>query len=532
MVLYWAPRATVPGDPCSGVDEYINAANRTTPDLDSTFAKLNEAFFIFFVCFAVLCLSVWFFYRHEPRLASRRLTLTLSAAAVCLVAFVVICGRRLAIGANGGWAMSCQVHFWLYVSMGSLQSTVGVLRLLQLLNMARFARGARQMRRVIADDKSESSMVTKSQYLLSTREDLWAVGKLFKAVGFSFGFGASATRIAKGEDRHKDHLADVLALELSSESLKPTTLVVMFTLFYIPTLICIICVFTLVDPYTSPSCTGCDVFGEELICIMGLYTIVSLTRIRLAALLKNEPDPDGVVDEMKMNFITLVPLLIIGVTLLIVDPGHLDYQLIITWEWLLALGLFGVFCVSVPYQIHLARKERQLQTMQLNKRRQSRSQDLEPMVALKNKHIFLKFEQFAEESFCSESVAFVADAWAWKAQYPNRPEEWRLLKARAISNMYIVQFSLLQINIPSKMRTAVETQIESEQVLAEALFDDAVEEIVKMLKWNLWGKFVATGGADEETPMRPINMPGSTKSHAGGSTLTSPMSDGGVQSVF
>ena len=451
--------------------------------------------------------------------------------------------------------MTCQVHFWLYVSMGSLQSTVGLLRLLQLLNMARFARGARRMKRIIVDDKSDASSIktsTRSNFQ-NAAQDIWAVGKILKTITFSFGFGASARRAARGGNQHKDYTADVLALELSTESLKPITMIAVFCIAYVPTLICIVVVFTVVDPYRSTSCSGCDVFGEELICINGLYFAVLIARARLAMLVKDEPDPDGVIAELKLSSMVLLPCIFIGVVLLCVDPNYCwffppmyiyiyiyigaytgneltrepnpdDYNMVIAfvlpfsawcflpvytfrffflfcvdacmanalfrYEWWLAFGLMGVFIISVPMQIYLALKERKQR--QQHTRRASKEIP-EPQVALKNPLIFNRFEAFAEESFCSESVAFIADAWGWKGQFTERSEDWRRLKAKAIVNMYIVQYSLLQVNIPSRMRVAIEDELASNNIQETLLVFSVFLRILKEL-WKLTRRIIIKTG--------------------------------------
>jgi len=309
------------------------------------------------------------------------------------------------------------------------------------------------------------------------------MGKMLSAVAFSFGVGASSKRAERGGNNKKDPLADALALELSSESMRWPTFCIVFVIMYIPTIVAMLIVFTVVDPYKSPSCTGCDVFVEELICILFLYLVILLARWRLAALLKDEPDPDGIIPEMKLAGLALLPPMLVGIVLLIVDPGLLDFHMVISYEWLLALGLLNVYIVSVPYQLFLAYKEHVAREAF---QRSKTHVQVDPEVALKDSAVFHRFEAFAEANFCSESVAFLSDAWGWKAQCAKRPPEWKLLKARALVNMYVLEASLLQINISSTMRDAIEKEVALGGDLRDTLFDDALEEVLKMLKWNLW----------------------------------------------
>jgi len=290
------------------------------------------------------------------------------------------------------------------------------------------------------------------------------MGKMLSAVAFSFGVGASSKRAERGGNNKKDPLADALALELSSESMRWPTFCIVFVIMYIPTIVAMLIVFTVVDPYKSPSCTGCDVFVEELICILFLYLVILLARWRLAGL-------------------ALLPPMLVGIVLLIVDPGLLDFHMVISYEWLLALGLLNVYIVSVPYQLFLAYKEHVAREAF---QRSKTHVQVDPEVALKDSAVFHRFEAFAEANFCSESVAFLSDAWGWKAQCAKRPPEWKLLKARALVNMYVLEASLLQINISSTMRDAIEKEVALGGDLRDTLFDDALEEVLKMLKWNLW----------------------------------------------
>jgi len=308
-----------------------------------------------------------------------------------------------------------------------MQSSVGVLRLIQLLNMARFARGARKIRRVIVDDADTKSVQSGNRTTTAGVEDTLAIIRLFRALLFSFGIGAEANRMKKGSARalEVDQRADILALELTSESLRPSTMVFIFVILYLPTCLCILVVFTTVDPYKVTWCTGCDIFTETYICTLLMYALIFFARLRIASLLRGEPDPDGVLVELKYSSIALLPLLVTSVVLFAIDPGNLDFNFIFAWEWIFALGLFFVFLIAVPYQIFLALSERRARVA----RRNSRT-DVSPFDALKDPLVFTRFEAYAEENFCSESVRFIADAWGWKSQFEKRSSEWLLLKGK------------------------------------------------------------------------------------------------------
>jgi len=226
--MLWTPAGSST-NPCQGVNDYI--ASRAGPS--PTFILINEFFFYGFLMISVLSLGLWIIFRQEPRLQSRSFSITFGAFSVVLLSFIVICARRTELGSNGGFAMSCQVHFWLYTSMGSMQSCVGLLRLIQLLNTARFARGARKLKRIVVDDSDTRSHASSARgNAMAHVEDISAVFRLGRALAFSFGFGAAANRIKKGSSRQfeVDAQADILALELSSQSLRGST---MFAIFVI-----------------------------------------------------------------------------------------------------------------------------------------------------------------------------------------------------------------------------------------------------------------------------------------------------------
>ena len=78
---------------------------------------------------------------------------------------------------------------------------------------------------------------------------------------------------------------------------------------------------------------------------------------------------------------------------------------------------------------------------------------------------------------------------------------------------------MLQINIPDFMRTRIESacMIGTEWDPVKSLFDAALAEIIRVLKYNLWGKFLVLHDkliADRVSPSRSKESRGSPSNHA------------------
>jgi hypothetical protein len=184
-----------------------------------------------------------------------------------------------------------------------------------------------------------------------------------------------------------------------------------------------------------------------------------------------------------------------------------DYRYVITWEWWFAGVLTLYWIGSVPLQLYWALHERQARlkvtaiSNTSSERRASRDDMTHIEVALRDDRVFEQFEKFAEMNFCTESVRFISDVWAWKSAYPNRSERWRSVKAQAIITTYVMAGSVLQVNVDGPRRERVERNWkdikDSNKEVPIALFDEMEREIMSVLRWNLWRKFLNSGALDK-----------------------------------
>jgi len=170
-------------------------------------------------------------------------------------------------------------------------------------------------------------------------------------------------------------------------------------------------------------------------------------------------DPVGLVTEFTITSAVFVPLLIIMVALVASDPGSLDYNNIVQWEWALLVAVLFVFIVEMPVPLYRTLQER---WTRMNHERLSKSlsvsgtKRLDLVTALVASPVIRqRFADFCADYFCVESVRFVSDVIAFKEFYPNRRPEAILKKARAIGNLYIADAAILQVNLPFEIHQDV-----------------------------------------------------------------------------
>jgi hypothetical protein len=524
MVLIWAPPGNPQtGDLCAGLNEY----NTARGPLGNIFLLANAIIFYFILGLMIITYAILFYYRDEPRLKSRGIFLSMVTGFNLLILLVGVCLKRTALmmTPQGQTQMACTVHAWIAVSLTPLQTGTSLSRLIKLLHQARYARGVRKMDHIInnQNDDTESILSETNTIYVKTKSSIqdacnnlkWA----YNIIILSFGFGENAKRLEANRNVTNSQptsptslQANVEALQLSRAALSTSGTVLLLCVLYIPTLICILILYGTADVFKG-QCISCDIFGETMIIMVGSYIITLLLRIRLAILVKNEPDPDGIIKEMKIGSVIVLSTIFITIIMLWVDPGYLDYWHVVAWEWIFACGLFMYWIGSVPLQIYFALQERWIReknnssaTDPSSRHHTSRILEYDSIQdALKNEVIFHRFEEFAEKNFCSESVHFLWDAIQWKDRFERKTVHWRFVKAKAIVQTYIVEYSVLQINIPSSMRVPVEKIIEHASTstnmamdqIPHHLFDECVQEVIHLLKLNLWAKFVKSGGTIE-----------------------------------
>ena len=530
-----APNGT---DLCYGTLAY----QALRPPMSEAFITANEVILYGFLALGSLCQFVWWLYRHEPILESRDFAITSLVFLNTSVAMLAAClwNTRPFVGANGQTTLSCRILTWLFVSIAPLQSGIGLARLTVLLHRARYARVARRMRQVVdIDDNMSVSSATSTRSAAAAALDHWnSFRRAIGVLALSFGFGEQAKRLERGfkestatdpentkdvarENRHLDEEA----LLLSKEALTTWGMLILVSFTYLPIGMCIIILVFTVPPYKG-DCISCDVWWETFIFMTLTYISLLLMRFRIARLLQGEPDPDGVIKEMKIGALIVITCVTTWTIIKSVDPNGADFNHQFCAEWIFAFGLFVYWCMNVPYHLFRAYKDRKRRYMRMKGLGVSSAAvgtpgggggggaagglgtggkpggDSAPATptsvanardiaaTLRDPAIFRRFEDFAEMNFCTESVKFLKDVWSWKDAYPSKPPTWRKLKARNIGRTYIAQNAVLEINIPSSVRVAVEAQLNRVDFSPTPdLFDAPESEIIKMLKWYLWPRF-------------------------------------------
>jgi hypothetical protein len=487
-MLVFVPPGTA-ADPCAG----IAAFNAPRPPLSPFVLDFSVALLAVFTLQIVATVAL--FVHLRAALAFRSLPISL----LSMFSYVLL-GANVLVMKIAYPAYPCALHAVFWALIPGIQASCSCLRLISLLNQARFAQTAGTMRRLFDRKNStltEDSVSTAvSQSLNSVRGAHMfsrTLATLQGALGFSsresapFVTGFSSTDTPQNPRRDATTVKYLMA---TREALGWRALFKTFAaIFLIPTAVAVLAVVFSHDVYYPGNCAGCDIFAELLIATLTLYAILLVVRIRVSQVLVREhvPDPYGMVREIQVNAFVYLGSVVLFCALYGVDPGGLDYNNQVMWEWWLVLGIMVI--AWHEHTRHAVQAWRDSRNVVPLGDVASSPRHLEILEALMDDTVRERFDEFAKQHFLTESAMFLSDVSAFERWFYERSQQARTVKSQAIIKRYIMQDAPLQINLSSNVRTAIETG-----EVSKHMFNGGVKEIATMLKFPHWIQFVAQGG--------------------------------------
>ena len=200
------------------------------------------------------------------------------------------------------------------------------------------------------------------------------------------------------------------------------------------------------------------------------------------------PDPFGILHEIKTVFMFGLPLCILSIVLMMINPGdfniegepyRFDYTLLFDVAFLL------VFCYSIPYQIYRARK--------------SRKQDFDHSVSFKavldNPIGRQLFRQHLINEFSVENLNFYEAVEIFKETF-NRDEKRYLSRGKFAKNLfsrYLARRHVTQVNVSDAIIRNLASKMEGDNFEVKVdLFNEAAEEVYSLMENDSFRRFQNT----------------------------------------
>jgi len=245
--------------------------------------------------------------------------------------------------------------------------------------------------------------------------------------------------------------------------------------------------FYVAEPFYKNGCLGCYYQPVEL-AVMLAYGNAIATGIFVAAMrVRNEHDPLGIRQEIKIAMLLSVPLGGVSTVLVIIDPfiGRVSERGVFEWEWLVVTAMLWFFMSACPLQVYIA--WRGLSAVH--------DSTLADFVAILNDHTGLRlFTKHCVSEWCVENPKFWSQIKAFKASHSGTPPAKRAALARQIYDVFVKPGSLMEVNLPSVVRGVLDRVFAEEDLkdVPPTLFDTAQHEIVELMRRDSYARWMRT----------------------------------------
>jgi len=169
-------------------------------------------------------------------------------------------------------------------------------------------------------------------------------------------------------------------------------------------------------------------------------------------------------------------------------------NLVFDWGYFVIFFFAGMLGVSTLLQVYIAvRKERALKDRRGSRivsKALSTEQDSGLEALLNDKELLQAFEQHLVAELAIESLLFIKDAQAWKANYFDSGPQSRTSRARKIVANYIQTSGSMAVNISSDMHDDI-IKLALSSDIPLTIFDGALSELKKLLNRGAYQRFIA-----------------------------------------
>jgi len=230
-------------------------------------------------------------------------------------------------------------------------------------------------------------------------------------------------------------------------------------------------------------CLGCENNEFSFYAQVVFAAILLGTAATGLRLVRKEPDPLGINQEVKALYIIGFFGLVLNLCLESIDPADVQADGKWFWNYILVMALIGCQTVLMPLQIYNARKlVRKRRTSSLSDTASGNRRNSELDLLLDSEVGREYFKSHLVNELSIENYFFWRDVNAWKE------EGCSAEGAKYIYDVYIANNSTLEINISGVMHNDIEKKIKLNQI-EPSIFDEAYKTIVVLMETNAFPRF-------------------------------------------
>ena len=243
-------------------------------------------------------------------------------------------------------------------------------------------------------------------------------------------------------------------------------------------------VYQLALPYMVKGCVGCNedltFYMIIMATVFGLIAVVVIT----GYLVRNSPDPLGLLFEIKWILIICTPLAGVGMLLLIIDDyiGRPNDRGVFSFDWMviIALVIMYTWLAYVPLLI----------AYRMNQKVAGARYEFASF--LNNPKAYKLFAEHLANEWAVENIKFWSQVESFRGQYAHfkKIKDGNLVAVQTY-NTFIKPGALMDVNIPSVMRDDLIRKFENHAVddpdftkkaIPSTIFDDAQKEIFALME--------------------------------------------------
>mmetsp|Transcript_4694 Transcript_4694/g.6245 ORF Transcript_4694/g.6245 Transcript_4694/m.6245 type:complete len:474 (+) Transcript_4694:191-1612(+) len=196
---------------------------------------------------------------------------------------------------------------------------------------------------------------------------------------------------------------------------------------------------------------------------------------------KGEPDPFHLLSEIKWSYVFPLFLTFLGIVLGTVNVGGYDSADVESFNWAVVIdfAVLWFFVYTVPYRVWQS----------------YRFQNSEQYVNVRLKDVLSSptgeklFEQHLVNEFSTENLTFWRAVQKWKKSFAANQEDSQERMAKNIYNRWLKPGSVLRVNISSVQSEHVREILESTEMLPLSLFDEASNEVYRLMSNDSFQRF-------------------------------------------
>ncbi|GBG30212.1 Regulator of G-protein signaling 1 [Hondaea fermentalgiana] len=242
-------------------------------------------------------------------------------------------------------------------------------------------------------------------------------------------------------------------------------------------------------------CYGCVVEGQPFVAYVSLGCLMLIIIAPTSIILWKTDDPIGIVHELRVVVI-LGLVVFIGTLLSIPDPGGVREHGKFDWLYIVALASFGVHLTQCVYPIFLTYRE--------NSHKHGRRKDSTTLsMILESPGAKRIFQAYLAQEWSSENGVFLDAISRYRVRHNDLPTRDLVSRIVDIYATFIKDGSMLEVNLPSSIKSDLESKVLPLQALLESnakeldimpkppleLFDRAYEEVYELVETDSFPRF-------------------------------------------